>query len=173
MGTKSFCFQFYMCQHTNKSNTNRSFFDFSFSSRVKCVVLKTFTRRVSNMFSAHQGHVFCCSFLCVLWFLRYLCCVLFDWILWFMWWKLTMSSPVTQSVHGSIYDSECVELHAMLIRSRVAEPGSCSQITRWITGDDFKQWNHVVSVDNSDEMWLKHLINHFPQWNCPLILLPK
>lgn len=104
--------------------------------------------------------------LCVLWFLQYLCCVLFDWILWFMWWKLTMSSYSVSSWEY-IYDSECVELHAMLVRSRVAEPENCSQITRWRTGDDFKQWNHAVSVDNSDEMWLKHLINHFPQRNCP------
>jgi hypothetical protein len=28
----------------------------------KCVVLKTSTRQVSNLFSAHHGHVFCCSF---------------------------------------------------------------------------------------------------------------
>lgn len=40
------------------------------------------------------------------------------------------------------------ELRAMLIRSRVAEPANCVQITLWRTGDDLKQWNHTVSVDD-------------------------
>jgi hypothetical protein len=36
--------------------------DLDSQRKVKCVVLKTSTRQVSNLFSAHQGHVFCCSF---------------------------------------------------------------------------------------------------------------
>ena len=39
--------------------------DLDSQRKVKCVVLETSTRQVSNLFSAHQGHVFCCSFLCV------------------------------------------------------------------------------------------------------------
>ena len=39
--------------------------DLDSQRKVKCVVLETSTRQVSNLFSAHQGHVFCCSFFCV------------------------------------------------------------------------------------------------------------
>jgi hypothetical protein len=39
----------------------------------KCVVLKTSTRQVSNLFSDHQRHFFCCSFFFV--YVHMLCAV--------------------------------------------------------------------------------------------------
>lgn len=59
------------------------------------------------------------------------------------------------------------ELRAMLIRSRVAEPANCVQIT-------LKNWRWSQAVKShcfcrwlTDEMWLKYSINIFFQPKCP------
>ena len=48
--------------HEDEAEEDGANIDLDSQRKGKCVVLKTSTRQVSNLFSDHQGHFFLCSF---------------------------------------------------------------------------------------------------------------